>query len=96
MPSLYEGFGVPVVEAMACGVPVVTSDRDAMLEITNGAAVLVDPEDVDSIAKGMERALCNEALRRVCVARGKERARAFTWQSAAEKTAAGLRALVRS
>ncbi len=96
MPSLYEGFGIPAAEAMACGVPVVTSDRGAMREVTGGAAVLVDPENVDSIAEGMERALSDQALRGECIQRGRKRARMFTWQTAAERVTSALRAMVRS
>lgn len=94
MPSLYEGFGIPAVEAMACGVPVVTSDRGAMREVTGGAAVLVDPEDTGSIAMGLKRSLDDTALRSECILRGKERARMFTWQRAAERVATIVYALV--
>ena len=93
MPSLEEGFGLPAVEAMACGVPVVTSDRGAMREVTDGAAVLIDPESVECIADGMQRVLWDDALRLQCVSRGRERAKRFTWQSAAEVTAGVLRSV---
>lgn len=94
MPSLYEGFGLPVAEAMALGVPVVTSDRGAMREVAGDAAVLVDPEDVASIAEGLERALTDEELRAECVRRGLARAAQFTWQAGAEKIAGVVRAVV--
>jgi glycosyltransferase involved in cell wall biosynthesis len=93
MPSLEEGFGLPAVEAMACGVPVVTSDRSAMREVTNGAAVLVEPESVESIARGIRRVLHDETLRLQCISKGKERAKRFTWRSAAEKVAGVLRSV---
>ena len=84
-PSLYEGFGVPVLEAMACGTPVVTSAGGATEEVAGGAAVLVDPRDPASIAAGVEEA---EARRDDLVARGLERARAFTWERVAAETRA--------
>lgn len=83
-PSLYEGFGLPVAEAMACGTPVVTSAGGATEEVAGGAAVLVDPLDPASIARGIEEAVSRrEELRR----RGLERAKAFSWERAAAQTA---------
>ena len=82
-PSLYEGFGLPVLEAMACGSPVVTSAGGAMEEVAGGAAVLVDPLDVAGIAAGIEQAVGRtDELR----ARGLERARRFSWDDAARQT----------
>ncbi|MGH3137013.1 MAG: glycosyltransferase family 4 protein [Gaiellaceae bacterium] len=80
-PSLYEGFGIPVLEAMACGVPIVTSLGTATEEVAGGAAILVDPLDVVSIADGIQQAL---ARREALVSLGLERAREFTWQRAAD------------
>jgi alpha-1,3-rhamnosyl/mannosyltransferase len=76
-PSLAEGFGLPVVEAMACGTPVVTSDRSAMREVAGGAAVLVDPDDPEAIADGVARAVADAETRRRLVAAGLERSRRF-------------------
>jgi glycosyltransferase involved in cell wall biosynthesis len=80
-PSLWEGFGIPVLEAMLCGAPVVTSRGSAMEEVAGGAAELVDPADVESIAAGIERAL---ARRDELRAAGLERARRFGWAATAD------------
>jgi glycosyltransferase involved in cell wall biosynthesis len=82
-PSLYEGFGLPVLEAMACGAPVVTSRGSATEEVADGAAILVDPLDVGAIAAGLEEA---SSRRDELRARGLERARAFSWDRVARET----------
>jgi glycosyltransferase involved in cell wall biosynthesis len=82
-PSLYEGFGLPVVEAMMCGTPVVTSRGGALAEVAGDAAELVDPLRTDSIAGGILRLLDDEARAAELRTRGRERARNFTWPRAA-------------
>ena len=85
-PSLYEGFGVPVLEAMACGAPVVTSNVSATAEVADEAALLVDPLSVTSIRDGLRGLLVDAALRARLSRRGMERAASFSWRRAAEET----------
>jgi glycosyltransferase involved in cell wall biosynthesis len=85
-PSLYEGFGLPLLEAMAHGVPAVVGNAGALPELADGAAILVDPEDVASIADGLERLLADAALREKLGAEGRRRAANFTWERAAAAT----------
>jgi glycosyltransferase involved in cell wall biosynthesis len=85
-PSLYEGFGLPPLEAMASGTPVVTSNVSSLPEVTGDAAVLVDPYDVDSIVEGLRRVLSDPALAAELGRRGQERAREFSWARSVEKT----------
>jgi alpha-1,3-rhamnosyl/mannosyltransferase len=84
-PSLYEGFGLPVAEAMATGTPVLTSATTALPEVAGGAAVLANPLDVASIADGLARLLDDEALRTRCHDAGLVRAAELTWTAAAER-----------
>ena len=85
-PSLDEGFGMPVLEAMARGVAVVTSNGSAMPEVAGDAALLVDPRSEDAIADAMVRLASDEGLRSTLVERGLERVREFTWERAVEST----------
>ena len=78
-PSRYEGFGLPPLEAMACGVPVVTSDRSATAEVGRGAAVLINPDSDESLADGMRQVLSDGALRARLVVAGYERTRRYSW-----------------
>lgn len=82
-PSLYEGFGLPVLEAMACGTPTVVSNASSLPEVAGDAALLVDPYDEAALAQALEQALSDEGLRARLVARGLEQARRFTWAAAA-------------
>jgi glycosyltransferase involved in cell wall biosynthesis len=85
-PSLYEGFGLPPLEAMACGTPVVTSNVSSLPEVTGDAAVLVDPYEVESIADGMERVLTNPELCAELRQKGIARAREFSWEQSVART----------
>ena len=85
-PTLYEGFGLPVVEAMACGTPVLTSSTSALQEIAGGYAYLVDPLDVEAIAKGIAVLAKDQRAREDFTELGKKRALDFSWDKAAERT----------
>jgi glycosyltransferase involved in cell wall biosynthesis len=84
-PSLYEGFGLPILEAMACGTPVVTSNVTAMPEIAGNAALLVDPTSVEQIASAMERIVSDAALRQQLRRKGLMRSAEFSWANTAAR-----------
>jgi len=90
-PSFYEGFGLPILEAFACGTPVVTSATGAMPEVAGEAALLVDPDNHDEIAAAVRQVLDDGGRRQELVRRGLERAAQFTWSRAAEETRAILK-----
>jgi glycosyltransferase involved in cell wall biosynthesis len=89
-PGIYEGFGLPIIEAMACGTPVVTSTTGAAPEIAGGAAILVDPFDVASIEAGLERAVSSSEVEQLR-ARGLSRIAQFRWEAAARATVESYR-----
>jgi len=89
-PSLYEGFGLPVLEAMACGTPVLCSNVSSLPEVAGDAALLVDPLDVKSMAEAMNRLLQDEGLRSQLVERGYRQVRQFSWERCARETLAVL------
>ncbi len=85
-PSLYEGFGLPPLEAMACGVPVVTSNVSSLPEVVGDAAILVDPYNIQAIAEAIEQVLENNNLREKMIEKGFNQAKKFSWEKAARET----------
>jgi len=85
-PSLYEGFGFPVLEAMACDVPVVCADSSSLPEAAGDAALRVDPLDTEALAEALHRALTNESLRSQLIQAGRQQIQQFSWQKSARQT----------
>ena len=88
MPSWYEGFGLPVLEAMACGVPVVAANRASLPEVVGDAGLLIEPDDLDGVADAVTRIIADPALREDLRQRGLKRASEFTWERSAQLTLA--------
>jgi glycosyltransferase involved in cell wall biosynthesis len=95
LPSFYEGFGLPVLEAMACGTPVVIANRASLPEIAGDAALRCDPDDAASIAAALQTALGDSAARQALVTRGFARVRQFSWEKCAQETVAVYRLALR-
>ncbi len=93
-PSLYEGFGLPVLEAMACGAPVVTSDTSSLPEVADEAAILIDPTGVEGLAHAMGTVLGSAELRDELRAKGRKQAAKFSWEKAARETALVYRKVI--
>jgi len=93
-PSLYEGFGLPVIEAMACGAPVLTSNVTSIPEVAGDAAILIDPRDTAAIADGLKRMLTDAALRHALREKGLARSASFSWASCARATFASYQAAI--
>ncbi len=85
MPSLYEGFGIPVIEAMAAGIPVITSKTSSLREIAEGSGLLVNPEDTEEISRAMVRITKDRRLKEKLITEGIERAKMFNWKHTGEK-----------
>jgi len=85
-PSLYEGFGLPVLEAMACGIPVITSNVSSMPEVAGDAGILVDPRSTADLAQALDRVLADSTLRKQMREKGLERSRLFSWEKTARQT----------
>lgn len=86
MPSFYEGFGLPILEAMKCGTPVVTTKKGSLLEVAGEGAFFVEPYDVDNIANGIGEVYFNQKLQQELIKKGLAQARKFTWKKTAEET----------
>jgi len=85
-PSLYEGFGLPPLEAMACGTPTITSNVTSLPEVVGDSAITVDPYEVDELSNALEKVLSDKNLRQKLSEKGIERSKAFNWVTTAQKT----------
>ncbi|ADD01944.1 glycosyl transferase group 1 [Thermoanaerobacter italicus Ab9] len=85
-PSLYEGFGLPPLEAMACGCPVITSNTSSLPEVVGDAGIMVNPHSIEELAKAIDLVLSNENLRKEMIEKGLKRAKKFSWEKTAEET----------
>lgn len=93
-PSLYEGFGLPVLEAMSCSCPVIVSNTSSMPEVAGDAALYIDPRDADSIYKAVARVVASSQLRQELQERGRRREKAFSWDRVAEATVEAYRSVL--
>jgi glycosyltransferase involved in cell wall biosynthesis len=85
-PSLYEGFGIPPLEAMACGTPVITSNTSSLPEVVGDASIVVDPYDINKFAEEMYEVLTNDDLKKEMIGKGLKRSKMFSWDNSAKKT----------
>ncbi len=85
LPSLYEGFGLPVLEAMACGVPVITSNLSSLPEVAGEAGILVTPTNLDEITNALDRIITDTALRETMIMKGLQQAQKFSWETGAQQ-----------
>ncbi|GAI60191.1 unnamed protein product, partial [marine sediment metagenome] len=86
LPTLYEGFGFPVLEAMACACPVITSNTSSLPEVVGGAGIMVDPHNTNRLAQAMRQVLTDSELRDNMIRKGLAQAKRFSWEKAAEQT----------
>jgi len=86
-PSWHEGFGFPVLEAMACGCPVICSDRGSLPEIASGASIMVSPDDISTMAEAIKKVLGNQQLRQELTEKGREQIKKFSWENTVKQTA---------
>lgn len=93
-PSFYEGFGLPPLEAMNCGIPVIVSKIKVMPEVVGDAALLIDPHDVEGLGIAMHRLLTDQDLKDDLIAKGYKRAAHFSWAEAAQETLSVYRKVI--
>lgn len=93
-PSIYEGFGLPVLEAMTLGAPVITSNTSSIPEVAGDATLLIDPDDTTQLAEAIFRVISDSQLRQKLITKGKERAKLFTWENTARETLKAYRSIL--
>ncbi|MBU2477333.1 glycosyltransferase, partial [Candidatus Micrarchaeota archaeon] len=85
-PSFYEGFGFPVLEAMKCGCPVITSNVSSLPEVSGNAAIQINPNDINQLSQEIQKILTNKELKKKMIQKGLNQAKKFSWKKCAEKT----------